>query len=405
MNEVYVTGMGLIASSGYGGSNFISGLSGKSQNFCDWPQDQHPPSVNARVGLANDYPVPKYFNERQLRLADRAMVMAMCAVGTALEDAGIEQLDCIDEVATIFGSMRSEHSSTQKFSVPLLTGRPKSLNAAQFPMIARNVACGQVAMNLGLRGMSSMICSGSLASLQAIARGYDLVRRGRVPVAIVGGVETLSKFSINHSRHLYRDYLHGEAPQFFGRGNGLLIPAEGCSMLILESGKHAAERQAKPYARITGAFSGRLGRDEDGGTAAGLMTHFLSAGGDAAKAWRDVGFISASNAGSQTVASLTEMDMLGTIYERYGISPPVTAARSWIGEAESVASALQVQVAASALHAGVVPPTVSISANHAIGLNIVDRSHSFSGDAVVTGFDESQNYAFLRLASPASTGG
>lgn len=398
-SDVYITGMGLIAPSGHGGAAFIGSLAQRDPNFAPWPDDQHPPTPHARIGLSTAYPVEKYFTERQLRLADRAMAMAMCAVGAALEDARLDRIACADEVATIFGSMRSEHSSTQRFSVPFLMGKPKSLNAAQFPMIARNVACGQVAMNLGLRGMSSMICSGPLASLHAIARGYDLVRRGRAPMAIVGGVETLSKFSINQSRHLYRQYLQGEQPSFFGSEGGTLIPAEGCGMLIIESAEHAARRGATPYARIVGSTAGRLGRDEDGATATAMLTRLIAGGGDARAAWQDIGLISTSNAGCASTAALTELDMLRHIYSSYDVAPPVTAVRSWIGEAESVASSLQVQAAAHALRSGQIAPTRSAASATDVGIQVVREETAINtGSALVTGFDEARNYVFLQLA-------
>jgi len=401
-SDVYITGMGLIAPSGFGGSDYIASLAERDPNFTHWPEDQHPPRASAMLGVSSVYPVEKYFTDRQLRLADRAMAMAMCAVGSALEDAGIGEIDCADDVATIFGSMRSEHSSTQRFSLPFLMGKPKSLNAAQFPMIARNVACGQVAMNLGLRGMSSMECSGPLASLGAIARGYDLVRRGRAPMAIVGGVETLSKFSVNQSRHLYQQYLQGERPDFFAGAGGTLVPSEGCSMLILESAEHAERRGATPYARIVGSTAGRLGRDQDGASAAGFLTRLLDTNIDARQAWKDIAFISASNSGCATTASLLELEMLRSIYDKYDVAPPVTAARSWIGEAESVASSLQVQVAANAFRTGSVPATRSTAAQAAVGINVVRQALAVKpSSALVTGFDEARNYVFLRLAQVA----
>lgn len=399
ISDVYITGMCLVAPSGFGGAEFIGGLSERDANFVQWPEDQHPPRPDAMLGMSTVYPVEKYFTERQLRLADRAMAMAMCAVGSALEDAGIDEIDCADDVATIFGSMRSEHTSTQRFSVPFLMGKPKSLNAAQFPMIARNVACGQVAMNLGLRGMSSMECSGPLASLNAIARGYDMVRRGRAPIAIVGGVETLSKFSINQSRHLYRQYLQGERPVFFAGEGGTLVASEGCSMLIIESAEHAQKRNAKPYARIVAATSGRLGRDQDGASAADLLTRLIDDGGDARQAWRNIDFISASNSGCATAASLVELEMIRSIYRKHDVAPPVTAARSWIGEAESVASSLQVQLAANALRTRSIPATRSAAADAGVGVNVVRQALDIkAGNALVSGFDEARNYAFLRLA-------
>lgn len=399
-HEVYITGLGLIAPSGHGGADFLAGLPGQDSNFAPWPEDQPSPGPHAVLGLARDFPVAQYFTERQLRMTDRAMVMATCAVGAAMQDAGIETFAEPDEVATLFGTMRSEHSSIHRFSVPLHNGKPKSLNAAHFPMIARNIACGQVALQLGLRGMSSMICNGPLSSLNAIARAADLIRRGRIPVAVVGGIETLSGFSINLTRHLYGAALQGDRPSFFDRERGLLVPAEGAAALILESAEHAARRGAAPYARIAGTVAGRLGRDEDAGAAAARM-HALLGGESAGRAaWSRVGLISTSQSGCPTPASTLEAGALAALYERFDVAPALTAVRSWVGESESVAAAVQLQAAALALKSGRVPPTRAVAAALPTGLNVAKEAAALKGDeALVSGFDDARNYSFLRLAA------
>jgi 3-oxoacyl-[acyl-carrier-protein] synthase II/nodulation protein E len=409
-NRVWITGIGLVGAAGYGGGKFVGRLDETEAEFQSWPPDQATPGGDAQLALVGDYPKERYFSERQLRLTDRAMAMSTCAVGLALQDAGWQNPSEIgnrDDVATIFGSMRAEHPSTQKFSVPLLSGKPKSLNPAQFPMIARNVTCGQIAITFGVRGMSSMMCAGPLSSLHAIARGADLVRRRRSTVALVGGIETLGKFSINHSRHLYGDALSGGTPGFFSTTPGRLVPGEGSAMLVLENATSARQRGARPYAEVLGAYAGRLGAALDGASIEQEVSHFLATQAPhletSTDAWRDIALMTCGNSGAGTLQDTMELQFLEAVYRKRGVRVPLVAPRSWIGEAEATASALQVQAAAVALHERRIPATKNLNIHDTSALCAFPTATAIEGTsqrALVCGFDRAGSYSFLLLARP-----
>ncbi|WP_200896643.1 beta-ketoacyl synthase N-terminal-like domain-containing protein, partial [Chromobacterium vaccinii] len=258
MREVAITGIGVVGPHGVG----LDGAFDGRFVFSAWPEAASPPHAESLIASVGDYPRTRYFNERALRLMDKPMMLASFAAGSALEDAGYGDGEAPEDCATLLGTARSEQTSVHKFSLPLLQGRPERINPAEFPLVARNIACGQMAIRFGLRGPSSVLASGPLASLQAVARAAGLIRSGRARVALAGGVEALSRFALRFCRDYYGDAALAGRPAFFGERSGGLIPSEGACMLVLEDAEHAAARGARVYARLGGWHAGRLGRGD-----------------------------------------------------------------------------------------------------------------------------------------------
>ncbi|MEO9384639.1 beta-ketoacyl synthase N-terminal-like domain-containing protein, partial [Chromobacterium phragmitis] len=258
MREVAITGIGAVGPHGVG----LDGMLDGRFVFSAWPEAASPPHAESLIASVGDYPRTRYFNERALRLMDKPMMLASFAAGSALEDAGYGDGEAPEDCATLLGTARSEQTSVHKFSLPLLQGRPERINPAEFPLVARNIACGQMAIRFGLRGPSSVLASGPLASLQAVARAAGLIRSGRAKVALAGGVEALSRFALRFCRDYYGDAALAGRPAFFGDKGGGLIPSEGACMLVLEDAELAEARGARVYARLGGWHAGRLGRGD-----------------------------------------------------------------------------------------------------------------------------------------------
>jgi 3-oxoacyl-[acyl-carrier-protein] synthase II len=215
--------------------------------FEPWEHNLEPPHAGARLGLVRQYPKDRYFNERQLRLMDRAMAIAATATGLALEDAGLVDRAAShpDDFATLFASMRGEIPSLYKFGTPLFEGRC-TFNPALFPMIARNISCGQAALRFGLRGWSSMLSCGEVSGMHAVARGLELVRSGRSPHAVVCAYEVLSKLSLHQTQRRWSKL--GLEPGA-ARGHSA-VPVEGACVLLLEPLASVRARGGRAYATL-----------------------------------------------------------------------------------------------------------------------------------------------------------
>jgi 3-oxoacyl-[acyl-carrier-protein] synthase II len=259
--RVYLTGIGAITPFACGWEDVYRTASTRQVSFAPWPADLEPPAENATLGLVKDYPKERYFTDRQMRMMDKAMSISSVATGLALADAGVGEEELSregDEIGTIFASMRAEVPSIYRYCAPLVQSGGKSLpNPAHFPMIARNVACGQAALRFGLRGWSTMIASGELCGAHALSRAVSLIASGKAHMMVVATYETLAKISLHHAKMSWRQ--HGIYDQLFSTpGSNADALSEGACVFVVESEECAERRGATPYARMGATTQGVL---------------------------------------------------------------------------------------------------------------------------------------------------
>ncbi|MRV75694.1 hypothetical protein GJ700_28650 [Duganella sp. FT92W] len=393
MERIVITGIGVV---GPHGSDMAGLLSGTPQ-WSPWPenvQQPHPSAVIARVG---DFPAKRFFTDRQLRMLDRAMSLSSSAAGLAIDDA---QLDAamLHDACTFLGTARAELPSCYQFIQPRLGGKADQLNAADFPKIARNISCGQVAIRYGMCGPSTVLASGPLASMEAITRAAGQIRAGSAKVALVGGYESLSKFSLFVLAQLNRQHLGQHAPQFFGERAGFLAPSEGACMLVLESASHAQARGARIYCSLDAWLEGRAGDDED--MADVLRQRWLRTMERAGAAPDGLGVVSVGAGGSNRPQEVAETHALGAFVEAHAPQAQVFAVRSLTGEGDAWSAALQVAAAAhmvahgeGAASAGVAGDAPALLRQRAQGGALAHRS------ALVSGVGGRRNYCAIHLSA------
>jgi 3-oxoacyl-[acyl-carrier-protein] synthase II/nodulation protein E len=252
MPRAAITGIGAIAPFATGWPAILEAIAQARDVLEPWNPTLAPPFEGARLGIVKTFPKERYFTERQLRLMDKAMGLNAVAAAFALEDAGLlkddQDIPGRDEFATVLGSAQGEAASLFRFGSPLFQSRASGVNPAHFPMIARNVACGQIAIRFGLRGWSTMIASGDAAGAHAIARAADLVTSGRARAVLVGAYEVLSHLSLHQWKR--RRALTGARPDQLSEVSNEWVPSEGACYFIVESADQAHARGRQPYAML-----------------------------------------------------------------------------------------------------------------------------------------------------------
>src|SRR5262249_3747940 len=133
-------------------------------------------------------------------------------------------------------------------------------NPLRFPNLFINIAGGNLAIRLGIRGLNTTVTNGATSSLDALQHGLTALRCGRARVLLVGGLEVLSPPLIEG---FWQAGMLGDTmkPRPFDRRRRGLILGEGCGVLLLE--RSEAPRALRP--RVCGGLGG-MGRW--GGTAA-----------------------------------------------------------------------------------------------------------------------------------------
>jgi 3-oxoacyl-(acyl-carrier-protein) synthase len=383
-----ITGIGAITPFAVGWPEIHQAILGPAPQYEAWNPELDPPFESARLGLVKHYPREQYFTDRQLRLMDKAMSLTSVAAAFAMEDAGILVDDAVadsDNVATLLASSRGEAPSLYRFGSPLFKPAVGSVNPAHFPMIARNVACGQVAIRFRLRGWSSTIASGDASGAHALARAAEMITLGRAPAVLVGAYEVLSQISLHQIKARWRkneltDVVADSPANDY-------VPVEGACFFVLESQERALARGKEPYATIDGATQGYRFDDSAEGWSRVFERHVsnLPHGRDARRAGRTIHISGAATAARAPAPLQRREQALAQAVARACDAPPTQFSRQTFGDAGALTAMYGVASAAQSLRRP---------------QQMAERHTDDGADrAIVTSLTERGAYSFLSMSA------
>ena len=123
-----------------------------------------------------------------------------------------------------------------------------------------NMAASHISIALDARGPSNSICQGEASSMLALIEAANLIQRGTVDVAIVGGTGSqmaLTSMLYHGVDNLSKNIHNPEAAcRPFDRNRDGMVVGEGAGAIVIESEEHAKARGADVIARILGHSSG-----------------------------------------------------------------------------------------------------------------------------------------------------
>jgi 3-oxoacyl-[acyl-carrier-protein] synthase II len=191
---------------------------------------------------------------RQRRRLDRLGLLAAVACQTALADAGLPStgppstgLPSADRpahrIGVVLGTGLGPMESMARFTLPLLDSGPALANPAVFPNTVYNMAAGQVAMLLGVIGVTSTVTATHAAGAVALCVARDLLRSGAADAIVCPAVDVLPPAVVR---------AYARLPLFdAGRADGYTL-AEGGFALVLERRSAATARNARIRAELSG---------------------------------------------------------------------------------------------------------------------------------------------------------
>lgn len=243
--RVVITGIGPIAAVGIGREDFIAGLAEGREGRRPPSRIEAPADRLPQLAECLDFFVEDYLESEKTYL-DRCSALLLGACALAFEDAGLDW-SALDHprvalsVGTAYGCLDSMHNVTARVQA-------KGLRFAS-PMIFThsfaNSPASLAAIEFGIQGPAATFCTGDTSSGAALQYALDLVARGRVDVALAGGVDALS------------DALVAAFVADPPRG---LVPGEGACIVALEGEQEARARGANILAELAGvALAGPAG--------------------------------------------------------------------------------------------------------------------------------------------------
>ncbi|MCW5232432.1 hypothetical protein D8B31_24125 [Verminephrobacter eiseniae] len=278
-----ITGVGAVSSAGFGraemfdnihaGGTFSSKVSvgGTGLNedqklkFADWlsrsPQlietlsklpSNSSGGIELRVHSIDDEQLKKQLRNSNDRKASKIGKIALLAVDMALSDGGRKIRRDGQDIALIFGMSKGPHPTVARF-VSSLHPDPKHIRTLDFPGSLMNAVATYCSISKGIRGYNTTLATGFNSGLGALTYGYELIRQGVQPQAIVGGADEsfigTSTLLADPNNQVNYD-LAEDAFKTYGRDHGGLHVGEGACMVLLEDEEVARQRGAKVLGRL-----------------------------------------------------------------------------------------------------------------------------------------------------------
>lgn len=276
--RVVVTGVGVLAPNGAGRQAFTAALRSASSGITQVALMREAGMACQVAGLPVDFAAAAaaFFEPHELQALDRTTALATvaalqcwCDGGFAVPAEGDLEVDW--DTGVIFGAGMPGIQSITDVLVPRVQERQIRRLGSSAPQ--RCMASGAPALIsglLGIGGTAFAVSSACASGSQAIALGFDAIRRGDCVRVLAGGADADSVHAwagFDAMKLLARH--HNDAPERASRPMSAsasgFVPAAGGCFLLLEHRDAARAREARVYAELSGvAFN--AGGHRNGGS-------------------------------------------------------------------------------------------------------------------------------------------
>ncbi len=370
MNErrVVVTGLGMVSPLGLDVNSSWEGLTaGRSGGgaVTQFDASEYPSRIAAEV---KGFDPEKYVPAKAVKRYDRFSLFAIATAREAWEDSGLD-INSLDptRIGTILGVGIGGLRYLEDNHAALVAEGPRKLSPFLIPAMISNLAPGNVAIDLGFKGVNYTITSACTSGTHALGEAYRMIKGGLQDIVMTGGAEAaITHLGLGGFGRMKALTTRNEEPQKASRPfdkdrDGFLI-GEGSGSLVLEEYEAAKRRGAKIYAEVVGyGFSCDAyhitGQLEGGEGAVQCMNMALESAGLSPD---KIDYINAHG----TSTPLNDPNETLAIKKSFGSwaheGLMVSSTKSMVGHLLGAAGGLEAVVLAKTIQDGIVPPTINL---------------------------------------------
>ncbi len=378
MRQVAVTGLGVITALGSGAdATWAALLAGRSavgpvRNF-------DASSLRTRLAAEiTDFNPTDFVDRRTGRKMTRGEQLALGGATLAVRDAGLDgELDR-ERTALFTGSSKEVSDLTKlvsaivestgedgRFDVRRVGERTSAFHPLFYVEGLQAASLFYISSAFGLLGANTYFAGTTESGMTAIGRAFRAIRRGEADCAIAGGFDDavwwwpMSSFD-TLGILTGRNDLGSAAFRPYDRDASGAVLGEGAAFVLLEEAGAARRRGARIYAEIAGFGCGAdayrlLAPHPDG---RGMVTAMRRALADAQCEPEDISYVAAHGSATPQ-GDRSEARALRAVFSQAAAPPPASSVKPATGHLVGGAGALNVAVAAMAVHDGAVPPTLN----------------------------------------------
>lgn len=353
--RVVVTGLGVVSSLGIcweeWWKNIIAGKSGITETtMFDIPNADY-----KLAGEVRKVQFKRLIENRKYSNLGRASQFAITAAKLAFDDARLKKRTSrLSRIGTFLGTTMGEPLileilNSQLVNSSFTKNTPNFVTHYPAQTISYNVAHA-----LKLSGQNLLISNACSAGNYSIGSAYDYIKHGKLSLAIVGGVDSLTRLNQAGFGRLLS--LAPEKCQPFDKNRKGLVVGEGAGILLLESLDSALKRKANIYAEIIGYGLSCDAHNMTEPTLEGVSKSIMSAINNSRITVDEVDYICAHGTGTPKNDS-NESLAINKIFKNRKV--PTSSIKSMLGHTMGAASAIEAVACCLALKTGIVPPTIN----------------------------------------------
>ena len=257
MKRVVVTGLGAITPIGNNVEEFWNGIKeGKVGIGPITKVDAEGFKVHLAAEV-KDFVAKERMDVKAAKRMELFSQYAVVAAKEAMEDAGIdmekeEPFSVGVSVGSGIGSLQAIEREYKK----MLEKGPNRVNPLLVPLMISNMAAGNVAIQLGLKGKNINVVTACATGTHSIGEAFRSIQYGEAEVMLAGGTESsitpigLAGFSALTALTEETDPNRASIP--FDKDRSGFVMGEGAGVVVLESLDHALARGANIYAEVVG---------------------------------------------------------------------------------------------------------------------------------------------------------
>ena len=366
MRRVVVTGVGLVTPMGIGTKDSWEALCEGRSGIAPITRFDAARFDTRFAGEVKGWDGAKYVEKRKLKEMGRFMEFAVGASVMAWEESGLGTLtpEQRDRIGCIVGVGLGGIEVIENSAKVLFEKGPGRISPYFIPGAIANLAAGQVAMRLGLRGVNYCTTSACASGAHAIGEAMRWIQRGDADAMVAGGAEaTVSPLGVGGFNAMKALSTRNESPEQasrpFDRDRDGFVVGEGAGVLLLEEREHAIKRGANIYCEVVG-----YGASDDAfhitqPNPDGAQRAMAQALADARLDPERIGYVNAHGTSTQA-GDISETKAIKTIFGAHARKLAVSSTKSMMGHLLGAAGGVEGAVIALAVKHGVLPPTINL---------------------------------------------
>ena len=371
MNNVVVTGMGIVSCIGNGLNEVLENLKiGKSGITANSIYKEM--GFRSHVSGSIDINLQELIERKTLRFMSEAAGYAYIATQEALTNAGID-LESINtsRIGIVAGSGGASPAAQIEASDTARDRGPKRIGPYAVTKTMGSTVSAILGTTLKVKGVNYSISSACSTSAHCVGHAAELIQLGKQDIIIAGGAEqehwtSSSMFdAMGALSSQYNDRPEKASRAFDINRDGFVI-AGGSGILILEAEEHALNRNAPILAKLEGYCANSDGYDMVSPSGEGA-TRCMK---DAIKIFgKDIDYINAHGT-STPVGDIAELNAIKKVFGNN--SPIIGSTKSMTGHSLGATGAQEAIYSILMMQNNFIAPSINIDelVEEAEGLNI-----------------------------------